>query len=236
MAFTKLFSSITESTVWCEDAPTRIVWITMLAMADKKGRVWASIPGLASRAKVTIPEVEYALTKFLSPDKYSRTQDHEGRRIEVIDGGWALLNHAKYRALRDEEERRVYKTAKQREYRADVDNVDTNGLACTAVAGNGHIAEAEAYTEADINTEAWLLYVQHRKELRAKKLTKHGVTLNLNKLAKLTHDQQMRCVKTSIEKGWIGLFPEKVTNEAHHDRSFDRKLADLREKAGLNTA
>ena len=107
MTFTKLFSSITESTVWCESAPTKIVWITMLAMCDKRGRVWASIPGLASRAKVTIDETETALNCFLSPDKYSRTQEFEGRKIEVIDGGWSLINHGKYRALRDEEERRT---------------------------------------------------------------------------------------------------------------------------------
>ncbi len=121
----------------------------MLAMADRKGRVWASIPGLASRAKVTLEETEAALTCFLSPDKYSRTQDYEGRRIKEIDGGWLLLNHAKYRAIRDEEERRAYKTMKQREYRA-VDNVDKSGPAKTAVDGNGHNAEAEAdIAEAD---------------------------------------------------------------------------------------
>lgn len=118
----------------------------MLAMCDKRGRVWASIPGLASRAKVTIDETKTALECFLSPDEYSRTQDYEGRKIEVIDGGWSLLNHAKYRALRDEEERRNYKTAKQREYRA-VDNVDKSGQPCTSVDARGHNAEAD--TEAE---------------------------------------------------------------------------------------
>ena len=135
ITFTKLFSSITESTIWCEDSDIRVVWITMLAMCDKNGRVWASIPGLAKRAAVSLEKTEQALQKFLSPDPYSRTTDFEGRRIKAIDGGWQLLNHAKYRAIRDDEERRAYKTAKQREYRAkekesvdrDVDNVDSGG-------------------------------------------------------------------------------------------------------------
>jgi hypothetical protein len=48
VTFTKLFSSITESTVWDEPDRVRLVWITMLAMADKHGRVWASVPGLAT--------------------------------------------------------------------------------------------------------------------------------------------------------------------------------------------
>ena len=103
VTFTKLFSSITESTIWSEDHPTRLTWITMLAMADRRGRVWASIPGLANRARVTLEEVEAALQKLLSKDKYSRTSEFEGRRIEPIDGGWRLLNHEKYRSIRDEE-------------------------------------------------------------------------------------------------------------------------------------
>ena len=103
VTFTKLFTSITESTVWQEDDHTRIVWITMLAMVDRNGRVFASIPGLASRARVPVESAEKALRRFLSPDKYSRTPDNEGRRIEAIDGGWRLLNHTKYREIRDEE-------------------------------------------------------------------------------------------------------------------------------------
>ena len=232
MTFTKLFSSITESTVWCEDAPTRIVWITMLAMADRKGRVWAAIPGLASRAKVSIEETEAALKRFQSPDKYSRTQDFDGRRIEEIDGGWRLLNHTKYRAIRDEEERRAYKTAKQREYRS-VDNVDKSGQTCTGVDASGHNAEAEAYTEADINTAAWALYVEHRKELKAKRLTPRGVKMAMNKLAALPWDDQMKCVEATVSNGWTGLFPDRK-NEAHHNRSFDAKLKNLRERAGLD--
>lgn len=137
MTFTKLFSSITESTIWTEDHPTRLTWITMLAMADRKGRVWASLPGLANRARVSLQEAEKAIKKFLSPDKYSRTSDHEGRRIEVIDGGWRLLNHEKYRAIRDDEVIRESKRKYINNRRAaerDVENVDRGR----------HNAEAEA--------------------------------------------------------------------------------------------
>lgn len=103
ITFTKLFSSITESTVWCEPDRTRLVWITMLAMADRRGRIFASIPGLANRARVPVEDCRVAIDTFLSPDRYSRTPDNDGRRIEPIDGGWRLLNHEKYRNLKDEE-------------------------------------------------------------------------------------------------------------------------------------
>ncbi len=108
VTFTKLFASITESTVWCESDSTRLAWITMLAMADSRGRVWASVPGLANRARISVEAAREAITTFLSPDPDSRTPDNEGRRIEPIDGGWRLLNHGKYRAIRSSEERREY--------------------------------------------------------------------------------------------------------------------------------
>ena len=41
--FTKLFNTIVTSTIWQEDDKTRIVWITMLAIADASGIVGASI-------------------------------------------------------------------------------------------------------------------------------------------------------------------------------------------------
>ncbi len=100
--FTKLFNTLTDSTVWAEPNATRIVWITLLSMADRRGRIFASVPGLANRARVTVEEAETALERFMAPDKYSRTPDHEGRRIEPIEGGWRLLNFEKYRDQKDE--------------------------------------------------------------------------------------------------------------------------------------
>jgi len=138
VTFTKLFSSITESTVWCESAGTRLTWITMLAMADRTGRVFGSIPGLANRARVTVDEARTAIESFMSPDPDSRTKDHEGRRIEVIDGGWRLLNHAKYRALRDDEARKEYKREWIKERRRSESTVDRNGPPYT---------QADAYTD-----------------------------------------------------------------------------------------
>ena len=97
--YTKLFNSIVTSTIWAEDDKTRLVWITMLALADQNGEVHSSIPGLARLAGVAVEDAEIAIGKFLGPDKYSRTPDNEGRRIAPIDGGWELLNHAKYRRM-----------------------------------------------------------------------------------------------------------------------------------------
>jgi len=89
----------------------------MLSQADKNGVVYASIPGLARIANLSIEEVEEGLRCFQSPDIYSRTPDNEGRRIEAVDGGWRLLNHAKYDAMRSAAERAEYKRKWDRENR-----------------------------------------------------------------------------------------------------------------------
>ena len=115
--YTKLFSSILGSTVWREPAATKVVWITMLAMKDLDGNVEASIPGLANFAGTTIDETETAIAKFLAPDPYSRTPDHEGRRIEPIDGGWRILNHGKYREKMSAEDMKAKAAVRQQRFR-----------------------------------------------------------------------------------------------------------------------
>lgn len=115
--FTKIFESLLDSTVWQETKETRLVWITMLLMKNRLHVVEASVPGLAKRAGVTIQECEAALARFLLPDPYSRTKEHEGRRIEVVDGGWKVLNGEAYKQRMGPEERRAYQAAWMREYR-----------------------------------------------------------------------------------------------------------------------
>lgn len=99
-SFAKLYGSILDSTIWQESLPTKVVWITMLAMADADGCVAASVPGLTKRAGVIRIDCEEALKILAAPDTDSKTPDYEGRRIEKIEGGWVILNHRKYREMR----------------------------------------------------------------------------------------------------------------------------------------
>jgi len=116
--YTKLFSEIITSTIWREDDKTRIVWITLLALADRQGNINASIPGLAVLANVDRERCEAALKKLKAPDPDSRTKDYDGRRIEDIDGGWHILNYVKYRNKVRSIERTEYLRIKQAEHRA----------------------------------------------------------------------------------------------------------------------
>jgi len=151
--YTKLFGSIIASTIWLESDHTRLVWITMLALADKNGEVHASIPGLAKFAGVPLEACRAALVALMSPDPDSRTKTAEGRRIVEIDGGWELINHAKYRALAstaDAIEANKVRQARFRKRNAEV--TDSNGGVTPSnapVTPDGLKAEAKADTKAD---------------------------------------------------------------------------------------
>lgn len=117
MSYTKLANSILTSTIWMEPDHTRLVWLTLLAMADRNGEVQASIPGLANVARVPVESCRAAIQCFLSPDPDSRTKDDEGRRVEEIQGGWLILNHAEYRNLSSDDDRREKAAIRQQRFR-----------------------------------------------------------------------------------------------------------------------
>lgn len=163
--YTKLAASILHSSIWSEDDRTRIVWITLLAMANQHGEVLASIPGVARAAGVPLEDAKRALDRFLAPDPYSRTPDKEGRRIEAIDGGWVLVNHAKYRAAfsRDDQKAKTAERVARHRAKAKPGNkpppsndpkplhVTLGNAGNASVTQTAHIAEAEA--DADLKRE-----------------------------------------------------------------------------------
>ena len=151
--YTKLFSTIVTSTIWQEPPVVCKIWITMLALVDQNGEVHASIPGLAHAAGVSLQECEEALAKFLAPDPYSRSKDFEGRRIQVIDGGWWMVNHAKYREMSNKDEQRRQTAERMRRLRQRQRDANSDG-STSHVSKSDDIAEAEAEADTDTDTEA----------------------------------------------------------------------------------
>jgi hypothetical protein len=150
--FTKLFQSIITSSIWREPDHVRLVWVTMMALCDESGEVWASVGGLADAARVTREQCLDALRVLESPDEDSRTKDHDGRRIETIDGGWFLLNYHKYRAYRDPVERREQvRHAVQRHRDARKNNA---GPVINVINVSQSNPNAEAEAEAEVEAAA----------------------------------------------------------------------------------
>jgi len=116
--YTKVFTTLLDSTVWQLSKEARILWITMLLKKDGQQMVRAAVPGLAHAARLTIQETDVALKELQKPDRYSQSQEHEGRRVIARDGGWFIVNGAKYRDMLSAESRREYKRRWQAEQRA----------------------------------------------------------------------------------------------------------------------
>ena len=199
--YAKVFSDIVHSTVWREDVYTKVVWITMLVMADRHGLVMASIPGLADAAKVSIDQCLEALTVLSSPDKYSRTKEYEGRRIDDVDGGWLLLNFEKFRARKDDEEQRIRTADRVRRHRQKLAEQDKNGLVTenVTVTPRNPIAEASssATPEADSFTKKTTPLVE----------THVSTAVPFEEILNLYHQslpELPRCIKlTKQRKGYI---------------------------------
>lgn len=174
MAYTKLHQSILESTVWSEDSDTRVVWITLLAMADRHGEVTSTIPGLARRANVTLEACQIALSKFLGPDPFSRTPDEDGRRLVPIDGGWHLLNYDKYRLEASKDDRKAKNAARAKRYRDRKRNAESV-THHAPVTHDRDIAEAEA--EADSDHESVTTRITGERVRRARAKTARPTTV-----------------------------------------------------------
>lgn len=104
--YTKLFQDIVTSTIWSENSDCRVLWITMLALKGKNNICGATVPALAKIVGITTEETEQYLEKFQQPDKWSRSQEHEGRRISAVEGGWLILNGEKYQEKMNAEKRK----------------------------------------------------------------------------------------------------------------------------------
>lgn len=116
--YTILKSSIINSSLWvAEDSDTRCVWITLLAMRNKDGEIYSSIPGIAHAACVEIEKTRQAIIKFLSPDIDSTTKDNEGRRLAEIQGGWKLINHERVKAEAAAASKAAYMQDYMKQYR-----------------------------------------------------------------------------------------------------------------------
>lgn len=155
MSYAKLHEELIASSIWSEPPGTRLVWITLLALANKHGEFAGSILGLARLANVSVEEAEEAVHILSSPDPHSRNPENEGRRIAAIPGGWELLNYHHYRRLKSKEEARERNAERQRRWRernakrndGGVTRNENNAQSNATVTHRRDIAEAEAEAE-----------------------------------------------------------------------------------------
>ena len=123
--YTKLYKSIFDGSLYGQFEPIT-TFMAMLALANQHGEVDASPARIAGSLGCELDFVLRGIKSLEAPDPHSRTPDQDGRRIVRLtneDGkerpfGWLIVNYAKYRAIRNEEERRAYKREWDRQHRS----------------------------------------------------------------------------------------------------------------------
>jgi hypothetical protein len=123
----KIFEQILDSSI-ADDWQARFVFEDFIILADADGVVDMTAEAFSRRTNVPLDIVKRGIAKLEEPDSRSRTSDHEGRRLLRIDNhrdwGWKVVNHAKYRCMRTDAERREYMREYMREYRKPDESVN----------------------------------------------------------------------------------------------------------------
>lgn len=208
MPFVKIHQTILDSSIWRECHPTRIVWITMLAMANEYGVVEASPIGLADRARVTIEELKMAIAALSSPDEMSKSQDYEGRRIEQVPGGWLILNHTEYRDRRTKQQiQTAERVRRHRENKAKTDTVTApDGRHYKRNVTPSNASNDLSPSEADRDTEKKKKEYIYLANVRFEELKKAypkkngkliGITKAHDRFMALSESKQVQCVASA---------------------------------------
>lgn len=107
--YVKVFSQIFDSSI-ADDYRVRHLFEDMLKLANAEGVVDMTQEAISRRTGIPIEEVNTGITKLLAPDPKSRTPDHDGRRLVLLDEhrdwGYRIVNYAKYRSITNEQSRR----------------------------------------------------------------------------------------------------------------------------------
>jgi hypothetical protein len=98
--YVPLFGSLTTGTL-CGRWPDIGLWPIILSLSDRHGVVDVTPDFIARNTGLPLAEVEACMSRFCSPDPYSRTSTESGARLVLLDPartwGWRIVNHAKYR-------------------------------------------------------------------------------------------------------------------------------------------
>jgi hypothetical protein len=149
--YTPIFDSVFQGSL-CGKYPDLPVWLVLLALQQRGGIIDAHPSYIAMISGIPQEDIEKAIAHFCLPDPSSRTPDHDGRRLEPIEGrgfGWRVLNHEKYRAMA----RRKEYDDKRTESGADAERKAASRRVPTCPDESRQVPLSEAEAEAIKNTD-----------------------------------------------------------------------------------
>ena len=149
--YVKLFTSLYQGTLRGRTNEI-LVFTNLLAHADQHGCVDMHWKAIAEETGLPEDAVRTAIANLEAPDSESRSPECNGCRIVRVDDhkawGWQVVNYVKYRAIRNEDDRREQNRLAQKRYR------DSQRKQTSAAVSRDKPRSAYTEAEADAHTEA----------------------------------------------------------------------------------
>ncbi len=147
--FGKFFASAFTGSMFGAGPDVFAVWGYVIAHTVNS-QVELNPRPIAAAIGMSEERVSAAIELLCAPDTRSRNKDHEGRRL-IREGEYAYFvpSHERYRAIRDENDRREYNRTKKAEGRAR----GVNTRVKESIRVSSVSAQAEADTEAEADTK-----------------------------------------------------------------------------------
>ena len=216
--YTPVFESMLDGTLYGRWPHTGI-WACLLSLVDQHGNINKNPQLIANAVGVPIDQLLACIKDFTSPDFGSKSQENEGRRLELIDPhrnwGWKVINAHKYR-----EKARLMGKAKR-----EVETGDNAKRLRDRRRPPKNAAKRPSYSYSysdlrkdkeqpllGLNFEAWSRWVSYRENSK-KPITRESAVAAQRKLAKFG-ERQSDVVENSIAEGYQGLFAPKSNGHA----------------------
>lgn len=235
--YAKLFTSIYQGTLR-GDSHGLLVFTNLIAHADSAGHVDIHPRAIADEVGLTLEQVRAALLKLEAPDGESRSPELEGRRIvrlnEHRDWGWLVVNFLKYRAIRDEEDRREQNRLAQQRWRERQKGGITVSEVSTVsrdkpIQKQKQKQKQENIAPPDVSVAVWDDWCALRKSKRA--AVTATCIAGIRKEAEKAGLSLEAAMAMSCQRGWVGFKAEWVSENNGNGHAEPDWVREKRERA-----
>ena len=221
-SYGKIFGSMFTGSMVGSGPVVLSLWAYVIANAQPPGVVELNPRLLAYIIGCKEDEIVAAIEVLCSPDKSSRTEDMEGRRL-IQEGTmqYRVVTWAKYNKVRNDEARRAQNREAQARYRKKVgltvsivsqpsaESAHREGEGDRDQEGDQKVQSAPAPRRDksvekpdDVDDQTWADWTAHRKKKRST-ITKTVID-SLRKEATMAGESLAEAMRTSVAMGWSG--------------------------------
>jgi len=152
----KIFDSMYDGTI-SANWQGLVTFQQMIVLCDADGTIDMTPPAISRRTGIPLDIIEAGIEYLEAPDRWSRTPDFDGARIVRLDEhrpwGWFIVNHEKYKNIKDADtvrDQTRLRVKKHREKKKLQENQQSsNGENVTVTQGNAPLRHTDTDTDTD---------------------------------------------------------------------------------------